>query len=119
MYCPKCRAEYREGFSKCSDCQLLLVAENPSTRPGPEDPDIELVTVLEDDDPAMITAAKDRLDESGIPFYVFGEEVGPRVAMVGGYNHPWYRVQVGCDRETEARELLRDLRDLKDAADSP
>jgi hypothetical protein len=85
VYCPKCRADYREGFSRCSDCQVLLVAENPPATKGPEDPDpdLELVTVLEGADPAMITAAKNRLDESGIPFYVFGEEVAPRIIMEG------------------------------------
>lgn len=25
MFCPQCRAEYREGFSRCSDCGIELV----------------------------------------------------------------------------------------------
>jgi hypothetical protein len=25
MFCPQCRAEYREGFSRCSDCGVDLV----------------------------------------------------------------------------------------------
>jgi hypothetical protein len=25
MFCPLCKAEYRDGFSQCSDCQLALV----------------------------------------------------------------------------------------------
>lgn len=29
MYCPKCRAEYREGFTRCSDCGLDLVEVLP------------------------------------------------------------------------------------------
>jgi hypothetical protein len=27
MFCPKCRAEYREGFTSCSDCHIPLVPE--------------------------------------------------------------------------------------------
>lgn len=27
MICPKCKAEYREGFYVCSDCELPLVTE--------------------------------------------------------------------------------------------
>lgn len=27
MYCPKCGSEYREGFQKCSDCNIKLVDE--------------------------------------------------------------------------------------------
>ena len=25
MFCPKCKAEYREGFTYCSDCGVTLV----------------------------------------------------------------------------------------------
>jgi hypothetical protein len=34
MFCPKCKAEYREGFFVCSDCKIDLVPELP---PEPED----------------------------------------------------------------------------------
>jgi hypothetical protein len=30
MYCPKCRAEYRVGFTRCSDCCIDLVNELPA-----------------------------------------------------------------------------------------
>ena len=30
MYCPKCRAEYREGFDTCFDCETALVQELPT-----------------------------------------------------------------------------------------
>jgi len=33
MYCPKCRAEFREGFTRCSDCGLELVAVLPPASP--------------------------------------------------------------------------------------
>ena len=26
-YCPECKAEYRDGFDTCADCQILLVDE--------------------------------------------------------------------------------------------
>ncbi len=29
MFCPNCRAEYREGFSRCSDCGIELVEVLP------------------------------------------------------------------------------------------
>ena len=37
MFCPNCRAEYREGFSRCSDCgveliDVLLPPEKPDAK---------------------------------------------------------------------------------------
>jgi hypothetical protein len=29
MFCPECRAEYRPGFTRCSDCDVELVHEIP------------------------------------------------------------------------------------------
>ena len=29
MFCPQCKAEYRAGFTKCSDCDVDLVKELP------------------------------------------------------------------------------------------
>jgi len=29
MVCPKCGAEYRQGYTSCADCHVLLVAERP------------------------------------------------------------------------------------------
>src|SRR5260221_11360469 len=42
LYCPQCGAEYREGYSSCSDCHVLLVREGPRNSdqmpaPGPYD----------------------------------------------------------------------------------
>ena len=31
MYCPECRAEYRPGFTRCSDCDVPLVERLPVT----------------------------------------------------------------------------------------
>ena len=37
MFCPKCRAEYREGFHTCSDCKIELVESGPPlSEPVPE-----------------------------------------------------------------------------------
>lgn len=44
MYCPRCGAEYREGFTRCCDCDVDLVPV-PSERPVGEDPEVRLVIV--------------------------------------------------------------------------
>ncbi len=35
MFCPKCHAEYREGFTRCADCHIDLV---PGPPPQPRRP---------------------------------------------------------------------------------
>jgi hypothetical protein len=36
MFCPECKAEYRRGFTRCSDCDVDLVPElgSPASSPG-------------------------------------------------------------------------------------
>ena len=32
MFCPQCKSEYRPGFTRCSDCDVLLVDRMPVDR---------------------------------------------------------------------------------------
>src|SRR5690349_12755190 len=36
MFCPKCRAEYRTGFTRCSDCKVALVDHLAPEEPEPD-----------------------------------------------------------------------------------
>jgi hypothetical protein len=36
LVCPSCKAEYRQGFTICSDCKIALVSELPVPAPEPE-----------------------------------------------------------------------------------
>lgn len=44
-FCPNCKAEYQEGFSTCSDCDVPLVSELPP-EPGNPRADDDLVPVF-------------------------------------------------------------------------
>jgi hypothetical protein len=66
----------------------------------------------------MIAAAKGLLDQAAIPFYVSGDEIGVRYAADHGMF--WTRrVQVGRDREAEARALLQRFEDADPAGGAP
>jgi len=119
VYCPKCRAEYREGFTECSDCRVPLVWELPPESTGPGNPDLEWVSVFDGDDPLIIASAKELLERAGIPFYVVGDEIGARHAVIGEYIHPWRRICVGRDREAEARAILEQFEEVDSTSDRP
>jgi len=91
----------------------------PRAPQGPGDPSLEWVTVFEGDDPLMIGAAKELLEQSGIRSYVLGAEIGARYAVVAEYIHPWRKIQVGRDRETEARAVLQRFEDADPDASAP
>ena len=65
MFCPICRAEYRDGFYECTDCDVDLVEE---LEPLPEVPDfVKLATLFSEGDIAVI---KSSFDDAGIAYYL-------------------------------------------------
>jgi hypothetical protein len=102
MICPKCRAEYREGFSTCADCGIPLVEDlaevAAGARPGDSGSEEEdagpepgtpegLVPLGEVGDPELLSAVLERLEEAQIPYVV---QAGTALALVIGRDleHP-------------------------------
>jgi hypothetical protein len=109
MYCPQCGAAYREGFSECTDCKVpLLSGEQRPDPPDPLDPSIELVVVLEGNEPVQIAMATGLLEDAGIPFFLLGN-ITRLVNDVTPLLNKVVCVQVPRDREAEAREVLAQL----------
>ena len=103
MFCPKCRAEYREGFSRCSDCDIPLV---PELEPEPDDRPVfvEYEEVLSTFNPFDIAMIKSLLDAEGILYFFQGEQfsyVRPLADPV--------RLMVAQEDVESAREILKDL----------
>jgi hypothetical protein len=114
MFCPKCRAEYREGFTECSDCHVPLSAERPPAKAEPvseappDDHNFEPVAVFETNNQMQAAMARGLLEDAGIPFIMRGQ-VTTTVQDVDGFLRKWLQVQVSREREAEARELLAHL----------
>jgi len=109
VYCPECRVEYREGFRECSDCRVPLLSGSVPPQPeGPFDPDLELVVVLETNDPFVLATAKEALEDAGIPFFALNE-ITTLVNDIDPMLRKWIRIQVASDRAAEAREVLAPL----------
>ena len=120
MYCPDCRAEYREGVETCPDCEVHLVVELP-----PEGPDEDLVAIFETADVSLLPVVKSLLDSAEIPFVVQGDEAlsvlpvgrwGAGISQSGRGLAATIRVDKA--RAQEAEELLRPLAEGEVSGDS-
>lgn len=109
MYCPECGSEYREGFFECADCQVPLTAEPPAEEPHP---DVDLVTVMTEEDPARLALAESLLMDAEIPYTKKGEQIQDLFGMGRLAFNPLVGpvlLQVSQERAEEARALLDDL----------
>ena len=61
MFCPLCKAEYRQGFTECSDCHITLVSTQ-------EEADAVKVDQLRIDDRAVVDLLLNALTDAKIPF---------------------------------------------------
>ena len=119
MYCPECRAEFRDEIAVCPDCEISLVAELPEETGLSED---ELVLVMETADVAVLPVVKSLLRAAEIPFVVQGDEamgvlpVG-RIGL-GGLTSRGHGLSAGIlvpgNREEEARALLTELPEVEE-----
>ena len=74
-YCPKCRCEYRDGFSECVDCGVGLIDHlEPEPRPG--DLDKSTFAAVRSY-PSRIHAemVQEALSNEGIPAIIRGSEI--------------------------------------------
>jgi hypothetical protein len=78
MICPECEAEYREGITRCSDCDVALVNELESTVAYDE----ALTPLADSIDPFTLGDLTDRLEKAGVPYIV---EAGTALALL---DHP-------------------------------
>ena len=77
MYCPQCKAEYRQGFTRCADCDVELVHELPTGAQGwgatgessshAEDAEDPFCSFWRGDDPRIHAELCELLNEEGIP----------------------------------------------------
>jgi hypothetical protein len=69
---------------------------------------MELVVVLETNEPLAFALAKGSLEEAGIPFSAHNE-IATLVTDIDPMLRKWVWIKVPRDREAEARELLAPL----------
>lgn len=106
MFCPECRSELREGFTRCSECDVDLVETLPEEDHQAE----EYEVVFETSEVDLLPLFKSVLDSAGIPYLTQGEDMANLYPGLGLTLTPKHTaevlIQVPADRAAEARELL-------------
>jgi hypothetical protein len=113
MFCPLCKAEYREGYTRCADCDVDLVLTLPPQpdppEPAPDDAGPDAVVLCQEDDPATLTAILTALQDAGIRYHdypILNPKTGlgrpyPSALAVG----PLYEIRVAA-RDFAAAQIL-------------
>ena len=100
MICPECGSEYREGFTHCSDCDVDLV------EPPEEEPDVELVSVYQSGNPALLPIVESLLRDAQIEFMTTGRSVQALQGAVGSSFVVPVEFWVRSEYAEQALELL-------------
>jgi hypothetical protein len=105
MFCPKCKAEYKRGFTTCAHCRIALVAQLP---PKAEAEYVKYVDLYSPQNDIELALLKSILESEGISYFVkndhFGSlEVGPRIDILNAKI-----IEVQDHQYERAQELLSD-----------
>ncbi len=120
MFCPQCKAEYREGITECADCQVPLVSSLPEAQESLLDTSSAgpLAPLWEGEDLALHTSLLEALDEAGIRYFSKPLGIFPGARRWDPYpiqpmTRFGYQVAVLSANLAQAEEILENLLDEK------
>jgi len=112
VFCPQCGVEYQEGVAECFDCHAALTDRRPEeAHTQADESDLNVLIRTGFQNPIAIGLAKSLLQEAGIPF--FSMDQNPAARQESGNILGWWDVRVPRDRETEAREIMQSVQEMK------
>jgi hypothetical protein len=109
MFCPQCQAEYRQGFTRCSDCDVDLVYALPEVSTVPEEPGEKLHSLWAGADPRICAEHCAKLKDAGIPFKVIRRE--DRLFNINTY--PDMEIAVPPSLHDKAKETIGNEDDIE------
>jgi len=106
MWCPKCKNEYREGFKRCSYCEVDLVPELPKETAEKHEITEKLVTIASFVHTIDAQMARSRLESSGIECFLADENT---IAINWLYSQAigGIKIQVQESDIEKAKEVLK------------
>ncbi len=118
MYCPLCGAEYRPGFTVCSDCQVALVPDPPgatSANASIDDTSDEksFALVWSGNDSRLHAEICEALDRQQVPARTMGSEDH----LFNLATRPAFEVYVPADLVNSAREAIKQVAAMEEIAE--
>ena len=118
MYCPLCGAEYRPGFTVCSDCQLALVPDPPrassATASNDTSDEKSFALVWSGNDSRLHAEICEALSRQQIPARTLGSEDH----LFNLATRPTFEVYVPADLVNSAREAIKQVAATEEIAES-
>ncbi len=118
MFCPQCRAEYRPGFTHCTDCDVDLVHELPGASassfetnqgaPPGENEEDPFCSFWRGDDARLHAELCTVLDEAGIPH----KTVSRQDHLFNLNNYPAFQIGVPFSLFEKAEAAVKDAYDI-------
>jgi hypothetical protein len=108
MFCPNCKLEYRVGFTRCSDCDVPLVAsldDIPVHTNAPQNPDAAEV-LWTGTNSAISSAIADALHDVGVSYHEHTRDVG----LLPGMTQPVYMIMIHARDHITAQTALENAR---------
>ncbi len=116
MFCPSCKAEYRQGITLCADCNVALLPLSPSASDSGEQdmPVGSLISVWAGEDLALHDKLLEELDAAGIRFFdrpLGGNPSAPRTDLLLLERIPrfGFEVFVLSSQSASAKKILEKL----------
>ncbi|MBI4721516.1 MAG: hypothetical protein HY769_00685 [Candidatus Stahlbacteria bacterium] len=103
VFCPKCRAEYRKGFTECADCKVPLVSEL-SPEPKTEYVYVDFEEVLATFNMGDIVIIKSILDSEKVPYF-FKDEYSLQIRPVEPA-----KLMVRKDQVKKVKGILKEIK---------
>jgi hypothetical protein len=114
MFCPDCRAEYRPGFTRCSDCDVALVERLEETEVHSNNPELSGTPELlwTGTDPRTRDGIIDALEIANVSHHTRSDKVG----SLPGWSRQVYAIFTHTRDHHAATEALEQANRRRDAA---
>ena len=115
MYCPKCKTEYREGFTTCADCGSKLI-ETPLTAEKPPKEELfypnwqYLITASGSNEATVIASI---LQGEDIPVNKMAEGAGGYLQITMGFTTFGVKIYVPKEYLEKAKEVISSYKPSK------